>query len=223
IFTSVLSRMMPALLTRMSTLPKASRAVCTIPAAPSNSLTESKLGTAVPPAASISLQTSTAGRSSVASPDRLAPTSLTTTLAPSAARHRANSRPIPRPEPVTMATRSSSSMRRRLGGRHEPGPKRSTVDLLHRRQRKGIHETHLLGQLVGRQPRPTERTQRLECRRRRAPSNHDEGHTHLAHHVVGPGDDAHGGHVGMLGQHGLHLLGVHVVAAAHVHLLAAPG
>ena len=54
---------MPALLTRMSILPKASTAVPMMRPAPSKSLTESWLGTAAPPAASISAQTSAAGSS----------------------------------------------------------------------------------------------------------------------------------------------------------------
>src|SRR4249920_2629153 len=55
----------------------------------------------------MSLQVCAAGSSSVPCPSRLTPTSLITTLAPSRAMHRANSRPMPRPEPVTIATRPS--------------------------------------------------------------------------------------------------------------------
>ncbi len=51
--------------------------------APAKSLTESPLGVAVPPSASISRHTSEAGSSPVPSPPSEAPTSLTTTLAPS--------------------------------------------------------------------------------------------------------------------------------------------
>ena len=43
----------------------------------------------------------------------------------------------------------------------------------------------------------------------------------LAHHVVGPGHDRDRGDVGVRRQHALDLDGVHVVPAAHVHLLAA--
>ena len=55
----------------------------------------------------MSLQVCAAGSSSVPCPSRLTPTSLITTLAPSRAMQSANSRPMPRPEPVTTATRPS--------------------------------------------------------------------------------------------------------------------
>src|SRR5438552_6295498 len=116
IFTRVRSRMMPALLTRMSILPNSSTAVLMMPSAASKSLTESYDGTAAPPSDSISLHTCAAGSSSVPRPSRLTPTSFTTTLAPSRARHRAMSRPMPRPDPVTTATRSSSSIGGTLPG-----------------------------------------------------------------------------------------------------------
>src|SRR5205085_8888499 len=116
ILTRVRSRMMPALLTRMSMRPNSSTAFLMMPSAASKSLTESYDGTAEPPSASISLHTCAAGSSSVPRPSRLTPTSFTTTLAPSRARHRAMSRPMPRPDPVTTATRPSSSMRRTLPG-----------------------------------------------------------------------------------------------------------
>src|SRR5437763_14687917 len=188
ILSSVLSRMMPALFTRMSTLPNESSAVCTMLAAPANSLTESKLGTATPPSASISLHTSTAGRSSVASPDRLAPTSFTTTLAPSAARHLANSRPMPRPDPVTMATRSSSSMRRSLKGSCQ----RSAVDLVHARERQGVDDAHLFGKLVGGQSRRRELAEVLERRSCPAAGRNHECDADLAHDPVRPGHHGDG-------------------------------
>ena len=55
----------------------------------------------------MSLQVCAAGSSSVPWPSRLTPTSLTTMFAPSRAMHSANSRPMPRPDPVTTATRPS--------------------------------------------------------------------------------------------------------------------
>src|SRR3954466_1486929 len=55
----------------------------------------------------MSLQVCAAGSSSVPCPSRLTPTSFTTMLAPSRAMHSANSRPMPRPDPVTTATRPS--------------------------------------------------------------------------------------------------------------------
>src|SRR5437588_7489392 len=188
ILTRVLSRMIPALLTRMSRRPKASRAVCTMRPAPSNSLTESKLGTAAPPSASISLQTSTAGRSSVVSPERLAPRSFTTTLAPSDASDLANSRPIPRPDPVTMATRSSSSMRRSLKGSCQ----RSAVDFVHRRERQGVDDAHLSGKLVGGQSRRRELAEVLERRSCPAAGRDHECDADLAHDPVGPGHHGDG-------------------------------
>src|SRR5262245_41861145 len=56
----------------------------------------------------MSLHVTAAGSSSVPRPSRLTPTSLTTILAPSLAIDSANSRPMPRPDPVMTATRPSS-------------------------------------------------------------------------------------------------------------------
>src|SRR3954465_9452839 len=56
----------------------------------------------------MSLQVFAAGSSSEPRPSRLTPTSFTTTLAPSLAIDSANSRPMPRPDPVMTATRPSS-------------------------------------------------------------------------------------------------------------------
>ena len=50
---------------------------------------------------------SAAGPASVPSPSIDPPRSFTTTLAPRAASKRAYARPMPRPAPVTMATRPS--------------------------------------------------------------------------------------------------------------------
>src|SRR3954466_9454467 len=83
----------------MSTPPNASTAVCTNRSANPSSVTLPTQATAVPPAASIAATVSLAGASS---------RSLTTTDAPSPASLRAISAPMPRPEPVTMATLPSS-------------------------------------------------------------------------------------------------------------------
>src|ERR1700733_7918197 len=98
------SRRMPALLTRMSTRPKASSADLTILSALPGSLIDSVEAIASPPALLISLTTSCAGPSSWPAPSRLAPISQTTTLAPSFAIRSAMPRPTPRAAPVTMAT-----------------------------------------------------------------------------------------------------------------------
>src|SRR5580765_9065217 len=103
-FTSMRSRRIPALLTRMSTRPKRSTACSTMRPAPAKSATFSPFATASPPSASISRTTSCAGPSSAPSPASDAPRSLTTIFAPARASASACSRPIPRPAPVTIAT-----------------------------------------------------------------------------------------------------------------------
>ena len=106
----ILSRRIPALLTRMSREPKVSIAWSTTFLPPAHELMSSPLTAASPPFSSISVTTSSAGCASPPpSPCSPAPTSLTTTLAPSAASRRASSRPMPRPAPVTTATLPSSS------------------------------------------------------------------------------------------------------------------
>src|ERR1700730_2491303 len=102
---NILSRVMPALLTRMSSLPKPSTAPATSAAAPSMATALSRLSAAVPPSAVISATTASAGSGAAA---------FTTTEAPSAANSLAVAAPIPRPAPVTMATRSSRRPTRRL-------------------------------------------------------------------------------------------------------------
>ncbi len=103
---SIRSRRIPALLMSTSTPPKVSTACCTIRCPPSQVLMSSVLAIATPPPEMISSKTSCAGPTSEPVPSRPPPTSLTTTLAPSAASIRAYSRPMPRPAPVTMHTRS---------------------------------------------------------------------------------------------------------------------
>src|SRR5580704_6539828 len=98
------SRRMPALLTRMSTRPKASIAALTILSPLPGSLIDSVEAMAWPPAFLISSTPSCAGPASVPAPSRLAPISQTTTLAPSCAMSSAMPRPMPRAAPVTMAT-----------------------------------------------------------------------------------------------------------------------
>src|SRR5580692_7608908 len=98
------SRRMPALLTRISTRPKASSADRTILSALPGSLIDSVEAMALPPAFLISSTTVCAGPASVPAPSRLAPMSQTTMLAPSCAISSAMPRPMPRPAPVTMAT-----------------------------------------------------------------------------------------------------------------------
>src|SRR6185312_8098494 len=98
------SRRMPALLTRMSTRPKAVSAALTISSAFLGSAMESVDAIASPPPALISLTTSCAGPASAPAPSRLAPMSQTTTRAPSCASNSAIPRPMPRAAPVTIAT-----------------------------------------------------------------------------------------------------------------------
>ena len=66
------------------------------------------LAIAFPPASPISATTSCAGPESCPEPSTAAPRSLTTTEAPSVASSLATDLPIPRPAPVTIATRPSS-------------------------------------------------------------------------------------------------------------------
>src|SRR4051812_26985249 len=83
----------------MSTPPNSCTAVCTNRSAKPSAVTLPAQATARPPASSIAATVSLAGASS---------RSLTTTAAPSAASFSAISRPMPRPDPVTRATRPSS-------------------------------------------------------------------------------------------------------------------
>ena len=102
------SRRMPALFTRMSTRPNASSAACTIWSAFCGSPIDSVEAIASPPAFLISSTTCCAGPTSPPEPSSAAPTSFTTTLAPSSAISIAMARPMPRPAPVTMATLPST-------------------------------------------------------------------------------------------------------------------
>ena len=99
--------MMPALLTRMSRRPNCSTAVSTSACAPAVVATSLVSATAAPPAATISAATSDAGPASAPTPSIEPPRSLTTTLAPRSASRSACARPMPRPAPVTTATRPS--------------------------------------------------------------------------------------------------------------------
>ena len=104
------SRRIPALLMRMSQLPNVSMACWTISPAASKSATLAPFTTASPPMARISSTTDWAGVVSAPSPVASPPRSFTTTLAPFSASSRACSLPIPRPAPVTMATRPAQML-----------------------------------------------------------------------------------------------------------------
>src|SRR5882672_5139479 len=83
----------------MSRPPNSCTALATIRSAKPSAVTLPAQATARPPASSMAATVSLAGASS---------RSLTTTAAPSEASLSAISRPMPRPEPVTSATRPSS-------------------------------------------------------------------------------------------------------------------
>ena len=108
-FLNDLSRKIPALLTTISTLPKAATASSTMLFAPSRSDTDALLAMATPPAAVIS-STTTSDISLAPAPCTLPPRSLTTTFAPRSANANAWQRPRPPPAPVTMATLPSKSL-----------------------------------------------------------------------------------------------------------------
>ena len=100
--------MIPALLTRTSSRPNCSTAASISAWPPSGVDTSLPSATAAPPAATISSTTATAGPTSAPSPSIEPPRSLTTTEAPRSASRRAWARPMPRPAPVTTATRPSN-------------------------------------------------------------------------------------------------------------------
>ena len=105
---TIRSRRMPATLTTMLSLPNSSMADSTSFSAAVKSAMSAPLAMAFPPASPISATTSCAGPESCPEPWTDAPRSLTTTAAPSAASSRATDLPIPRPAPVTIATRPFS-------------------------------------------------------------------------------------------------------------------
>ena len=105
---TIRSRRMPATLTSTSSRPNCSIAPATRFSAASKSEMSAPLTTALPPASTISATTCWAGPASLPDPSISAPRSLTTTAAPSLASSVATDRPIPRPAPVTIATRPSS-------------------------------------------------------------------------------------------------------------------
>src|SRR5215471_970467 len=84
----------------MSSLPNSRTAVCAIFSGKSGAVTLPTQAVATPPAALIELTTP-----STVSPSR----SLTTTWAPCSAKKVATARPMPRPEPVTIADLPSSN------------------------------------------------------------------------------------------------------------------
>src|SRR5437660_11133689 len=137
--TRTRSRRMPALLTRTWRPPKASTAALMSRWPASQSATLSALAMASPPMALTSSTTCWAGVRSSPEPSMAPPRSLTTILAPSLANSSACSRPMPRPDPVMMATRPSrapiatSSTPSAFGGETLPGVEvdaRPAVDLL---------------------------------------------------------------------------------------------
>ncbi len=138
---TIRSRRMPATLTRTSSRPNCSMAVLTRSPAAAWSEMSAPLATALPPAAPISAATSRAGPASRPEPSTAAPRSLTTTQAPSLASSFATDLPIPRPAPVTTATRPSSRAIaahqilpvRRTGGPYQQPPQAATAGS-HRRQ-----------------------------------------------------------------------------------------
>ena len=104
---TIRSRRMPATLTRMSSRPNSSMAVWTRFSPAAKTEMSAPLATALPPASAISATTSCAGPESCPEPSTAAPRSLTTTEAPSLASSLATDLPMPRPAPVTIATRPS--------------------------------------------------------------------------------------------------------------------
>src|SRR5215212_6311691 len=104
---TIRSRRMPALLTSTSRRPNASTASATMRPASSKLVMSAPLTIASPPMSSIAATTSLAGPRSDPVPSGRLPRSFTTTWAPSDASIRACSRPMPRPAPVTIATRPS--------------------------------------------------------------------------------------------------------------------
>src|SRR5262249_40685999 len=99
IFWMTLSQVYPALLTMTCSPPSCLVATSTMRSPKSLAVTSPLQATARPPIPSISAIVSFAGASS---------RSFTTTAAPSLASRSATSRPMPRPEPVTIATLPSS-------------------------------------------------------------------------------------------------------------------
>src|SRR5487761_293059 len=95
-----LVNMTPALLTRMSTRPNLSRVARTRPLTSDDIDTSARIESPSPPLLLIESTTAWASRS--------LPTQLTVTFAPSAAKRSAIALPIPREEPVTIATLPSS-------------------------------------------------------------------------------------------------------------------
>ncbi|SSQ42903.1 Uncharacterised protein [Acinetobacter baumannii] len=105
ILLKVLSRKMPALLTKISMRPQRAIVSSTIRWTCSASVTEAPLAIASPPAAMISSTTFCAAEVDPPLPCTSLPKSLTTTFAPKRASNSACSRPKPAPAPVTIATR----------------------------------------------------------------------------------------------------------------------
>src|SRR5215469_5969947 len=105
---TIRSRRMPATLTSTSSRPYSAIAVAIRSSAAAWSETSAPLAIALPRPAAIWPTTCAAGPTSRPEPSSAAPRSLTTTAAPSAARAMDTDLPMPRPAPVTIATRPSS-------------------------------------------------------------------------------------------------------------------
>src|SRR5262245_9705886 len=222
--TSMRSRRMPALFTSVSRCPKVSIARWTMRPAPAKSATFSPSATASPPIALISSTTSIAGLSEPPSPCMSPPRSFTTTFAPSRANASACSRPMPRPEPVTMTTRPSQIPMLSLC-LPELLPQLMLVELAVVVPGQSLDEDHVAGTLVVRDAVPApldqvvrERIGRFDARLRLHCGDHD-----LAPFVVGPPDHADVADRGVGEQHRFDLGGVHIHATGDDEVGAAVG
>src|ERR1700733_9759189 len=99
---------MPALLISTSSRPNSVRAISTSRVLPSLVEMSEASATTDPPEAAIASAARRAGSASSPLPSIPTPRSLTTTCAPRDASNRACAKPIPRPAPVTIATRPSN-------------------------------------------------------------------------------------------------------------------
>src|SRR3972149_3131557 len=145
-----LSRRMPALLMRMSTLPKASSAVLTMAWAPSAVSTPWGSATASPPPALISATPLLAiSRLPAPDPSTVPPRSLITSLAPREASSMAWERPRPPPAPVMMATLPSNRPSAMFASLRDYGEMIPLPTGGLTRPHSPGHITHLIGQAQG--------------------------------------------------------------------------
>src|SRR5450756_2128150 len=218
-------RRMPALLTRMSTVPNSRTAVSMISRAPASVATEAVQASALPPRARISSTTWLATLVSAPEPSRATPRSLTTTRAPRAASCRAMLRPMPRPEPVTTATRPSSTTSL-IGNPAAAGARLSRQchqlaldDLAGRVHRQLCREQHDLRAFVGgdagRAP-----VQHVVLGQRLPWFRNDERADALAQPAVRRPHDRHGAHPRVTGDGFLHLAWYDVDASGDDQVLS---